>query len=136
MKILLYPIIIVSVFLSVVTAQGAEWVLIAANVEGDTFFIDKGNIRHIQNDKVKCWMKIITKQNHPFCSNKKRRCHRIIQRILFDCKNDTVKVLHEEIYTADNDFRLSKKEEMNWYWLYPSPDSVRHTIHSVLCSPK
>ena len=129
-------IVTVLFFLFTLPAEGTEWVLIAENVDDDTFFLDKGNIKHMRNDKVRAWIKTITKKNHPSCGNAGKHCHRIIQHIEFDCDTDTVKVLHEEIYTAKNSFRLSKPEELNWYWLYPTPDSVRHTIHTVLCNSK
>ncbi len=132
MKALLTAIVCVLLF--ALPAEGAEWVLIAENVDDDAFFIDIGNIKYMRNEQVRAWIKTITKNNHPYCADKGKLCNRIIQQIQFDCKSDTLEVLHEEIYTPSNSFRLSEPEELNWYWLYPTPDSVRYRIHAVVCS--
>lgn len=119
-------IIVVSVVSTI--AEGAEWKLISRSEDQNiSVFVDNENIKHISENIIRAWVKMLLKEAVPI--NSKYATYTLGYEE-HDCITRKIKLLQLTFYYTDgtND-NANPKEE----WVDIKPDTIQSAVHKFLC---
>jgi len=123
-------VLIILIFLSPISAGGADWQLVAENKE-NKIYIDKESINYPSKNLVKAWFKTVP--NIPVKIFENYMTHQIVYEE-HNCKEHKFRVLQTTGYHSDGTSKqvISKPFE----WIDVPIRTIFETKHEYLCKDK